>query len=494
MLTAVLLGAVVLSAPGAGASARPTAVFALEWVRQDSEPELSLLRLDPQTLAETGRAPLGSSWQTFNAARAFAPDRLHLGVSDGRNVHFVDVDAMRPESESTLSDRVLDLAWPTPGRVLAVSRGEFARIDPRDGRLVSVWSTSRWISASQAARGQIVAVAGPAPVRDHGLRGGLPIEIGHLAQSGSPRWTRVDRIRYAIETWRVRRGALLPPLARQGVEQAMEDLAVREPGSLYETKVVSVVPFVKSGLGGFLYQGHYEIVLAAHGEYFLYTAHLGEVGGIDANFSAQLPGPPLRSKSNILHAPLGTWEVSRMTLAVGPRGNRAYVLTPSKVFIEIELQAMRVRYRQFKKPLGNFPLHARPEGLWESPSSQFVAPSTIAVASSPVKLIDIRTAKVRSLDRREGSAIERAEYGFVLSAPWKGSKRMTIYNTTRRPQYSIELDGLVDRVQVEGLLAYVTVRDLIDDERSLAVLDLAHGGRELHREQLPEINLLAGRG
>jgi hypothetical protein len=182
-----------------------------------------------------------------------------------------------------------------------------------------------------------------------------------------------------------------------------------------------------------------------------------------------------------------------VTLAVGPKGNRAYVLTPSKVFVEVDLRRMRIRYRQFKRPLGYFPLYARPSGLWESPSSQFIAPSTIALASSPVKLIDIRTAKVRSLDRREGSAVERAEGGFVLSAPFMASKRMSVYDTAGRRRYSIELDGLVDRVQVEGLLAYVTVSDPIDGKYSLAVIDLAHGGREIHREQR-WINLLAGRG
>lgn len=497
MLTAVLLAAALVASGGAATQPQTSAIFAIEvrGTTPRAAPELWLLRLDQRTLVRTAEVFLAAEDWSFSSL-APSPGRGRLAVATGRNVRFVDAESMRVLGTAALAGKVLQVSWPYARTLIGVSRGGFFRVNVNDEQSVTEWPVGDWFLDAYATPRQVVAVTGPRYVADRGLMGGQPIRVGRLTPSGVPRWTRLDRVRIAIETWHVKRGAVLPPLAREGVEQAQADLEARHGISPSESRPVSVIPFVKSGLGGFVYQGHYEIVLEGRrGEYYLYTAYLGEVGGITAYLRSRLPGPPPVSESDILHVPVGTWEVSTVSLTIGPKGIRAYVVTPGAVFAEVDLPQMRPRYRALRRALGGFPIHPRAGTVVEAPSSAFVSGSTIAVATHPVKLIDVPTARVRALSTYWHARVSPTGTGFIVASPYTAhhSQTLRVYDRRGHLRYTRQFDELVDRVQAEGRYAYVSLRYLTG-RRALAVIDIEQRGRELHRVERPFVGeLLVGR-
>jgi hypothetical protein len=107
MLTPGLLAAVLLSAANAaGPSLQP--VYA---VHLRSTAGWDLLRLDPETLAETGRASFSvdSDW----VPRAASPEGSRVALGSGRRLIVLNPRYMRQVGGVTTPLSILALAWPS---------------------------------------------------------------------------------------------------------------------------------------------------------------------------------------------------------------------------------------------------------------------------------------------------------------------------------------------------------------------------------------------
>lgn len=451
MLTAAVAAAALLAGSTAdGAAPKPSAVFAVE----DSSAGYSLVRLAPATLAETGRIFVGA----YPGFHAFSPDRTKLALADAGNLSFFDSRSLRETGRLPVRS-VRRLVWPRPRLMLAMTSDALLRIDPSVPRVLQMWPIEPlWFYT--VAGGRIVGV----PQRWAGasqLVLGDRVRLRFLSSSG-PQSVLIERLRLAVEDWRVRPGAILPPLASEGVAKAQADLSQREGVPLGEIAAVSVAPF--QPVNNLVPGGQYEVVLSARGEYFSYRVFMC-CPGVSVQFRSQLPGPPAPTETDILHAPIGTWEVSSLNWAVDPVRHRAYAITPESVFVEVDLRKARVRLRPLARKVGA--LGWRPA---------FLGSGTIALPTCPITLLDVRSARLRRLGsaasgcERARFSIEPAGHRFVVPGSVTGIR---IFDARGRLLHRLLTRNYVSFVQVGGPYAYA--RFVEGEQGKIGVVDLRQG-------------------
>ncbi len=452
MLTALFAAAALVAGSTADGAPRPSAIFAFE----DSPSGFQLVRLAPSTLAETGHA---DPTDLYPGSYAYSPDRTGLAVAGFGHISFIDSRSVRETGRLPVNPGGGRTLWPRPRVVLAMGLRVLVRIDPSLPRVVQTWPIEPlWFSTF--AGDHIVGIVRP-PYEDSPIILGDPIRFRFLSSSGPQGLVRLERMRLAFEDWRVSPGAILPPLASEGVALAQADLSERKSIPPGEIAAVSVVPYeVLNGIAG---PGGYQIVLSARSEYFSYVARVDGAGGISAQFLSQLPGAPGPSDHDILHAPIGTWEVSGLLWAVDQTRQRAYAITGESVFADVDLRKGQVRLRPLARKVG---------ALGWQPA--FLGSGTIALPTSPVTLLDVRSARLRRL-RIDGPRfgqqpqfeIARAGRRFII---YRLTSGMKLIDMRGRVVHRFLTWKYVDSVQVGGRYAYATFFD--DGQTMIGVIDL----------------------
>ena len=480
MLTPGLLAAVLLSAANAaGPSLQP--VYA---VHLRSTAGWDLLRLDPETLAETGRASFSvdSDW----VPRAASPEGSRVALGSGRRLIVLNPRYMRQVGGVTTPLSILALAWPSqritltagtaigPGGV-SLPYPAFARIDPRAARVTKKWElaphgrglrgTSRVVEIINlvAPSGLVAALTAVVDVDEFTRRySGGPLVLSALGERGPLRTARVARIRLALENWHVTASSRLPPLARKAVELAREDFQRRTGYGAGE--LVAMRPS-----SSFLGRARYDLVFRTRG-YMIYRAWLDDRRTTVVIDEPQVVStPPEPTDNDLLRAANGTWEVADAALVVGS-ARRAFLITSGGVFAEVDLKRARIRYRALRRPIG---------GRLEGPPALvgrryvlFVRRASGANSAEPL-VLDTRKARL-SPAACDGRRIEPVGsrafcYGYY---PRPG---LTVLDASGRRLYTILDESKVVRAQAQGPFGYVRLASPYGGEGDIVAFDIETG-------------------
>jgi hypothetical protein len=494
MLTAGLLAAVLVStASAAGRSRAP--LYAVE--------NRSLLRLDAETLAVSGRAPYeGNSCGSFRSARAWSPDHRRLAVADDCHdaVSIFDVRKLGRTSLVQLQhSHPRAFAWPTRRRLLVVliQYGDvpsplFARIDTEAARRLRDWRGSyrTWQSEAKAFGGNVMAIATPGPAFgccEEWL--GAPLWFSALGRSGEL-VSLPTAIRLGIENWHVTASAPLPPAAARAVSGAREDFARRRGIGVDETRALGVTPWKTWGRSG------YYVTVSGRGEVLRYRCtYPCEQVGTPYSYG----WPPPYPENDLLRAENGTWEAVDAALVDARARDRALIVTSGRVYADVDLTRVgsggpRIRYHGLREYLGQ-----SVDGPAHVPGRKIFVPVRSSGSSGvpdQLVLLDLRTNRLRRLDSA-GGFVEPAGSGVLLygGGP-NGTGGVTFFDAGGHRRYTILEGKRVARVQGRKPFAYVTIwRGEIGDrnhtETAVVRLD---SGRVLRTVTFPTpVELLVGR-
>jgi hypothetical protein len=473
MLTASLVAAVVANAAAAhSATPRPAKakdVIALVEGTRGNPPRTWLGRLDPVNLAP--KAPLldlGAMWPRPDTALARSPDGKLAAVEFGSEdpAYVIDLRTMRKVVALPVTATLF--AWVAPRRLIAVNEHPVtaAIVDPTSGSVVKTIHLGDWRTVADA-----VHVQGGVVLLLRKLGG--PLEVVSITARGA-RKISLGRLWYGLERWPVRSRLSLPPGATNAVERSREDLAHREgiPPSAIQVLSVTPVRWGSSALecpgrgGQFVVTPGYQVVLEANARRFDYRGAIGG-GAFYCQPASKVPA------QNLLRAPRGAIHVTAAVLAADARSRRAALVAPEAMVVDIGVRNWSIRSRPLGRPL-TFGIRS---ASWVG--RHYVGVTTYDSTVNPnrttgVRLIDVRSGKVRHLDQRPCELSARGDLALVYGLECQG---LVGYGPDGRRRFSLFSGDHVGQLGRVPGYAYALLR----------------GKRQLPAWELRVVDLLRGR-
>jgi hypothetical protein len=496
MLTAALLVAGMV-AGAAGAAGQPPAqwVYATEFPYHggDTPPELSLLRLDARTLAERARYRYGRGWSTAGLG-ARSPDGQKMAAIEFKAVRFFDLRRMRTSSVPVPELYLTNLTWVSVGEVVVLAYRPgggtpqyfLLWIDVRRLKITRMSELPGAPTDFVRGREHALLVMRPRPQSTTGpwrFLGG-PRRIYRVDSRSARLVSVVKKLRVAVEPWRVRRGAALPPGAAEALRRVREDFARREAVSLQSIQTSSVVPMASTWMIG---RFGYQIVLGARGRFVEYWANVsegGDVGWITSPIRETDVEPDLR-EHDLLRFPPGTDVVQADSLVANRSRTKLYLVTSDRALGVVDVASRTVRYRvvQSGGRLGTTPvLVGGVTAAWHVDEPGGMA------------FLNLETGRTRLVrPRLEGCRLEPAS-AFVLTYGAKCGAALTAFLPDGRVRFQLLRGEKIFRVQATSRYAYVTIAQSDSNASYFVVIDLQKG-TVVRRVGFPDkVELFVGSG
>ena len=464
--------------PAAPALANGQISAVLAVVTQDRTARL--VRLDPVTLE-----PLPGSLELdprapFASYRGVAsPDRRRIALADADRLRVVDLETMRlvsERSENGLFGQAL--AWPSADRLVGVEASEdlaqhtVVSIDPDTGATVErrPLRGSFFLVGNSTRRGVVV-------LKDTGL--GTPLVLRSFDASERSVGIRFRDVRSGLEDGIASKR--LPPGAERAarrVRTALADAARVPRGAVRSLSVVPIfvwhynlrprcgaeaAPALQYGWTSIPEQSPgfaYRVVVEARGKRHEFRVR---PGGALVECPASSEPERAPAARNLLAGAAGRWHARAADVAVAGGGRHAYVVTAAGTLFHADLTKRTVRSRRLSRGRPGAAL------VRESVATRFrvawVGPGTLVVtAGGPVvtgerggvRLVDVRTGRVRSLDE-SGCGYTWPENGSFFAHGFgpQSCSGLTRYDWRGKPLYRIFRGQPVLSVRVFGAYAYV---------------------------------------
>ena len=418
---------------------------------------------------------------------ALSPDRtrvaLATGSGSGGRIWIVRLRDGWVEREAAWSSYDAGLVWPRPKAIYAVELApgssyspRIVRIDPDRLRTVRTWPLPGFSVAFGATRQGAFAVR----AATDGIR-------THLVASHTSVSRTLPLVRGA-EPWHVRKGAILPPLAREAVSRARTSMAAQVGADARDVRVVAVLERSLNYCHGSIdqwtdhYPGYVVYVEAAGQQWsyaygFLYPQRDSLVPCRMVHGRREEPARARDADRGLLSAAIGTWRFTNLAVGAGTAGRRLVLLGNGTPTFEVDLESGRPW--RLRRSLRLSAWHPYAETAVHSVDARRVLVSTGRV----VALLDLRNGSHRVLAR--GSAIGVAGGRAVV----RGPDGVTVEGYTllgrriyRLPHVIASGEGSEGAVLC-GPRLYVLRDPTAEGRRPVRIYDAA-GGRRLGRASL----------